>query len=109
MAYNAETKRFAVHPALGERLEASKAAAAAVQSDTEAPPEKPDVDMTVQILDGNDSYVVVISEGAIKPAPVVTPKAIVEVSRSTMVNGPEVLYPEYTAYVNLVSERVRPG
>ena len=104
LAYSAETRSFSVHPALRQRLEASKAAAAAAtfqraQSDTEAPSEEPDVDMAASNLDGDDCYVVVMYEDATKPAPVVTTEAIAVVTRSTTINGPEALHLEYTACV----------
>ena len=98
LAYSAGTRSFAVHPALRQRIEASKAAAATAtfHRDQSRTAVLSDVDMaTVCGHSDGDFYVVDMR----KSAPVVTPETIAEATRSAMVKGPEALNSEYTAYV----------
>ena len=78
MAYCAGTRSFAVHPALRQRIEASKA----------------DVGMATVCghLNNDDFYVV--NTPVRNSAPVVMPETIAKVTRSTVVKGPEALHSE---------------
>ena len=86
LAYSAGTRSFAGHPALRQRIEASKAAAATAtfHRDQSRTAVLSDVDMaTVCGHSDGDFYVVDMR----KSAPVVTPETIAEVTRSAMVKG----------------------
>ena len=119
LSYCAESRSFAIHPALRERLEASKAAAAAAtyhrdQSHIKVLSEELDVDMgTTGCGHSDDDFCIVDMpedvrrlkerkrqlEAQLQAPLVVTAETIAEVTRSAVLKGPEALHPDFTAYV----------
>ena len=91
LAYSAETRSFTVHPALRQRIEASKAARAMATFHRDK--------SHTMVLSDVDMATVYGHSGERKSAHIVTPETIAEVTRLAMVKGTEALHPGYTAYV----------
>ena len=128
LSYCAESRSFAIHPALRQRLEASKAAAAAATYHRDQPhikvlSEELDVDMaTTGCGHSDDDFCIVDMPEDVRDMPedvrrlkerkrqleaqlqgqgppVATAETIAEVTRSAVLKGPEALHPDFTAYV----------